>query len=220
MANKDVLLLQQPLKDGGIRSVNFFNGRLLSGKDFSREQAARREADARLGLAIGDGVAFGLEVARDTDLDQATAPVLRIRAGLAVNRLGQTLRLMGDVSVALTRGFDAQASDCIFASCTPLKGGTYVAGAGVYLLGRTRRWSRGASLCMAAFVWATFNPFTQDVKFGNVNSRCRAPSTSLHPSGLLTPRSMTEPDERLPHLDRDQARIRAQGRCLAGLGEP
>jgi|KBSMisStaDraftv2_1062788.scaffolds.fasta_scaffold143698_2 hypothetical protein len=134
MANKDVLLLQQPLKDGGIRSVNFFNGRLLSGKDFSREQAARREADARLGLAIGDGVAFGLEVARDTDLDQATAPVLRIRAGLAVNRLGQTLRLMGDVSVALTRGFDAQASDCIFASCTPLKGGTYVAGAGVYLL--------------------------------------------------------------------------------------
>ncbi|HET7400634.1 MAG TPA: hypothetical protein VFJ62_02605 [Usitatibacter sp.] len=134
MANKDVLLLQQPLKDGGIRSVNFFNGRLLSGKDFSREQAARREADARLGLATGDGVAFGLEVARDTDLDQAAAPVLRIRAGLAVNRLGQTLRLMGDVSVALTRGFDAQSADCVFASCTPLKGGTYVAGAGVYLL--------------------------------------------------------------------------------------
>jgi len=43
-------------------------------------------------------------------------------------------------------------------------------GAGVYLLGRTRGWSRGASLCMAAAVWATFNPFTQDVKFGNVNS--------------------------------------------------
>jgi hypothetical protein len=134
MANKDILLLQQPLKDGGIRSVNFFNGRLLSGRDFSREQAARREADARLGLAIGDGVAFGLEVARDIDLDQAAAPVLRIRAGLAVNRMGQTLRLMGDVSVALTRGFDAQAADCVFANCTPLKGGTYVAGAGVYLL--------------------------------------------------------------------------------------
>jgi len=48
MADRNVLQLQQPLKDGGIRSVNFFNGRLLSGKDLSREQQARREADARL----------------------------------------------------------------------------------------------------------------------------------------------------------------------------
>lgn len=134
MADKNVLQLQQPLKDGGIRSVNFFNGRLLSGKDLSREQAARREADARLGLAIGDGVAFGLEAERDGDLDKPAAPVLRIRAGLAVNRLGQTLRLLGDTSVALTRAFDADAAGCVFANCTPLQGGTYVAGAGVYLL--------------------------------------------------------------------------------------
>jgi hypothetical protein len=134
MAQKNVLQLQQPLKDGGIRSVNFFNGRLLSGKDLSREQMARREADARLGLAIGDGVAFGLETARDGDLDKPLAPVLRIRAGLAVNRLGQTLRLLGDTSVALTRAFDAEAVGCVFANCTPLTGGTYVAGAGVYLL--------------------------------------------------------------------------------------
>ncbi len=134
MADKNVLQLQQPLKDGGIRSVNFFNGRLLSGKDLSREQAARREADARLGLAIGDGVAFGLEATRDGDLDKPSAPVLRIRAGLAVNRLGQTLRLLGDTSVALARAFDAEAAGCIFANCTPLQGGTYVAGAGVYLL--------------------------------------------------------------------------------------
>ena len=134
MADKSVLQLQQPLKDGGIRTVNFFNGRLLSGRDLSSEQAARREADARLGLAIGDGVAFGLEVARDADLDRAQAPVLRIRAGLALNRRGQTLRLLGDTSVALTRAFDAEGADCVFANCTPLQGGTYVAGAGVYLL--------------------------------------------------------------------------------------
>jgi hypothetical protein len=134
MADNNVLQLQQPLKDGGIRSVNFFNGRLLSGKDLSREQVARREADVRLGLAIGDGVAFGLEAARDGNLDKPSAPVLRIRAGLAVNRLGQTLRLLGDTSVALTRAFDAEVADCVFANCTPLQGGTYVAGAGVYLL--------------------------------------------------------------------------------------
>src|SRR3954471_7916589 len=102
---KDALQLHQPLLDGGIRSVNFFNGRLLSGRDLSREQSARREADARLGRAIGDGVAYGLEVARDVTLDKAAAPVLRIKAGLAVNRSGQTLRLAGDVSVALTRRF-------------------------------------------------------------------------------------------------------------------
>jgi hypothetical protein len=134
MADKSVLQLQQPLKDGGIRSVNFFNGRLLSGKDFSSEQAARREADARLGLALGDGVAFGLEVARDTELDKPAAPVLRIQAGLALNRRGQTLRLLGETSVALARAFDADAEGCVFANCMPLAGGTYVAGAGVYLL--------------------------------------------------------------------------------------
>ena len=134
MDTKDVLELQQPLKDGGIRSVNFFNGRLLSGKDFWREQEARREGDARLGLAIGDGVAFGLEAARHDTLNKPNAPVLRIKAGLAVNRKGQVLRLTADVSVALTRRFDAEGAGCVFANCTPLTGGIYVAGAGVYLL--------------------------------------------------------------------------------------
>ena len=134
MGVNDVLDLQQPLTDGGIRSVNFFNGRLLSGRDLSREQTARREADARLGRAVGEGVAYGLEVARDGKLDKPAAPVLRINAGLAVNRVGQTLRLAADVSVALTRRFDAADAGCVFANCTPLAGGTYVAGAGVYLL--------------------------------------------------------------------------------------
>jgi hypothetical protein len=134
MSVQDVLQLEQPLKEGGIRSVNFFNGRLLAGRDLSREQAARREADARLGLAVGDGVAFGLEVRRDAELDQPAAPVLRVRAGLAVNRAGQTLRLTADASVALSRRFDASVADCVFAGCGKVTGGVYVAGAGVYLL--------------------------------------------------------------------------------------
>ena len=134
MARNDILHLQQPVTRGGIPSVNFFNGRLLTGPDLTREQAARREADARLGRAMGDGVAFGLDVARDQGLDKPAAPVVRITKGLAVNRLGQTLCLPADVSVALTRRFDAAGAGCVFANCTPLKGGTYVAGAGVYLL--------------------------------------------------------------------------------------
>ena len=32
--------LQTPILDGGIRSVNFFNGRLLTARDLSREQEA------------------------------------------------------------------------------------------------------------------------------------------------------------------------------------
>ena len=134
---ESIAQLQQPLTEGGIRNVNFFNGRLLTGKDMGREQAARREADARLGRALGDGVAFGLDAARDPLHDRADAPVLRVKAGLAVNRAGQTLCLQNDASVALTRRFDAAGStacDCVFADCSPVAGGTYVAGAGVYLL--------------------------------------------------------------------------------------
>jgi hypothetical protein len=135
--SSEALRLEEPLKEGGIRSVNFFNGRLLTSKDLSREQLARRQWDARLGQAIGDGVAFGLEVTRDGDLDTAAAPVLRVKAGLALNRAGQTLCLSVDTSVALTRRFDGAtggACDCVFANCNPLADGTYVAGAGVYLL--------------------------------------------------------------------------------------
>lgn len=130
----DILQLQQPLKDGGIRSVNFFNGRLLTSKDLTREQAARRESDWRLGLAIGDGVAFGLEVATDPAHDRPEAPVVQVKSGLAANRKGQTLRLVSDTSVALTRRFDAIGTTCLFAECNPIGGGTYVAGAGVYVL--------------------------------------------------------------------------------------
>jgi hypothetical protein len=130
----DLLQLQEPLKDGGIRSVNFFNGRLLAGKDLSREQEARRESDWRLGLALGSGVAFGLEVDEDNAQSTPSAPVLRVKAGLAINRLGQALRLVAQVSVALVRRFDAVAANCLFTNCTPLSGGSYIAGAGIYLL--------------------------------------------------------------------------------------
>jgi hypothetical protein len=131
----DFFQLQEPLTDGGIRSVNFFNGRLLAGRDLTREQDARREAERRLGQALGDGVANGLEVGADADSSTPQAPVLSVKAGLALNRCGQTLRLASDTRVALTRKLDsASDGNCVFASCLPIGGGTYVAGAGVYLL--------------------------------------------------------------------------------------
>ncbi len=134
MASSNVLQLQQPLTSGGIRSVNFFNGRLLAAGDLTREQTARRSSDWRLGLALGDGVAFGLDASLDPTLSAPSAPVLRIASGLAINRAGQAIQLTADAWVALTRQFNATAASCVFTNCLPLTGGTYVAGAGVYIL--------------------------------------------------------------------------------------
>ena len=49
--------LQQPVVNGSLRSTNFFNGRLVTGADMTREQAARREAVWRTGKAAGEGIA-------------------------------------------------------------------------------------------------------------------------------------------------------------------
>jgi len=126
--------LQQPILDGGIRSINFFNGRLLSARDLTQEQSANREADRRLGQAIGDGIVHGLEVSNSTTSTQAS-PVVAIEAGLAVNRVGQTLLLAGKTEVALVRRATPGTGNIQpFGECAPLQSGTYVAGAGVYLL--------------------------------------------------------------------------------------
>lgn len=130
----DVLELQQPLTADGIRSVNFFNGRLLTGRDLTREQQARREADTRLGLARGDGVAFGLDVVSDGQPPPPALPVVSVTPGLAISRTGRTLRLGRKVTINLARRFEAPAADRLFGDCTPIVGGSYIAGAGVCLL--------------------------------------------------------------------------------------
>ena len=83
---------------------------------------------------MGEGVAFGLEAEFDKSLSKPNLPVARIKAGLAFNRKGQALRLTDDVYVALARQFEATGVDCLFVNCNVLGGGTYVAGAGVYVL--------------------------------------------------------------------------------------
>lgn len=131
----DFPVLDQPLADGGIRTVNFFNGRLLTGTDMSREQAARREADARIGLAVGDGVAEGLEVRFAGRIAPGSKPAVTIAAGVAVNREGRTLRLTRDVTIALSRTADEPATNpCLFDDCPGLSEGDYVAGQGLFVL--------------------------------------------------------------------------------------
>lgn len=128
--------LEQPLPEGGIRTVNFFNGRLLTGSDMGREQAARREADARIGLAIGDGVAAGLAVSYEGRIARNNRPAVKVTAGVAVNRDGRTLRLPQDVTIEVSRqaASGPAAVPCLFEDCVDQSPGDYVAGQGLYLL--------------------------------------------------------------------------------------
>lgn len=128
----DSLQLQEALAADGVRAVNFFNGRLLAGRDMSRLHEARRVADARLGTALGEGVAYGLDVAEPAEV--GGVPVVTITGGLAVNRLGQTLFLAEKQRVALARPFRAATEEAGFGYCVPQVSGAYSAGAGVYLL--------------------------------------------------------------------------------------
>jgi hypothetical protein len=127
--------LQSPIVEGGIRSVNFFNGRMLTARDLTREQEGHREITRRLGRAVGEGVAYGLEVSKSTSPKSTPEfPLVTVEPGLAVNRRGQTLWLRDKTDVALVRKASPSAPGLIFSECLPLQSGTYVAGAGVYLL--------------------------------------------------------------------------------------
>ncbi len=130
--------LRTPILDGGIRSINFFNGRLLSGEDLSQEQVANRQARQLLGQAMGDGVAFGLEV-KPSPPSTPAQPVINVADGLAVNRLGQTLTLSQgakgtDIALVRPPKTGTSRAPALFADCIPTQPGAYVSGAGVYLL--------------------------------------------------------------------------------------
>lgn len=132
----DFVALQEPFGEDAIRTVNFFNGRLLTGNDMSREQAARREADARIGLALGDGIANGLQVAFKGNIAPGGRPAVEVQPGVAVNRAGSVLCLKHKVSLALDRAAQPGTDNvaCLFGDCAPLADGDYVAGAGLYVL--------------------------------------------------------------------------------------
>src|SRR4051812_11592544 len=111
--------LSEAISSGGIRSINFFNGRLLTAEDMTQEQKTRRDADARLGKALGSGVAFGLEVTQSAA--SATAPLITVQAGLAINPRGQALSLAETTDISLVRpptGF-SPSTGAVFKDCLP-----------------------------------------------------------------------------------------------------
>ena len=132
-----LLQLGEAVTAGAIETVRFFNGRLLSGADLTREQTARGNYDARLAQAMGSGIAYGLTVAQTaTDRSEPSAAVT-VSAGLGVTRSGQVLALASDTRIALVRSDSSDFSSsqpCSFDDCTPVTPGSYVAGEGLYLL--------------------------------------------------------------------------------------
>lgn len=129
----DQIKLQEPITNGSLRATNFFNGRLVTGNDLSREQDSRREAVRRIGKAAGTGIVYGLEV--EKDYLAGNDPVVNVSAGLAINGCGQALFVSQDTNVNLLERFgSAIQSSSIFGDCQPLQVGTYTAGYGLYLL--------------------------------------------------------------------------------------
>ena len=71
--------LQQPVIDGGIRSINFFNGRLLSARDLTREQTANREVSMAPKLRV-----------MFSSLRSGVSTVILILHGLTMHRRPET----------------------------------------------------------------------------------------------------------------------------------
>src|SRR5579872_1112045 len=127
--------LTEAILDGGIRSTNFFNGRLLSAEDLSAEQTAYRAGQERLGQTVGHGVVYGVDVAEAQGISSRVAPVVTIGPGLALNRRGQILDLPTSVNVSLISPTISGAPQSTgFDTCQPPQTSAYVAFDGVYLL--------------------------------------------------------------------------------------
>lgn len=130
--------LKQPVVAGGVLSVNFFNGRLLTAGDLEAEQAGRRRELRRLGQALGEGVVHGLEVS-EHPRSEAERPVLTIEPGLALSSGGLPLELAARTDLVLTAddpgtgGAGAPAVK-LFAECGEASAGAYAGGAGVFVL--------------------------------------------------------------------------------------
>jgi hypothetical protein len=123
-----------PILNDRTRAPYFFNGRLLTGEAMTDEQRAQQVAHQLLARGLGDGVAYGLEVAIAGSTTVNT-PVVTVKAGAAVNRKGELLLLKEDADVQLTRpAHESEGPKLVFTSCQPPQEGVYVADSGVYLL--------------------------------------------------------------------------------------
>ena len=125
--------LAEAIYNDELRSIHFFNGRLLSSEDLVLEQGANRNHHRLLGRAVGSGVAWGLEVSGKLG---DTSGAVDITPGLAVNRSGRALALPKAIHLALqqTTTPATASGDTAFAPCTPQPPVSNPKAAGVCLL--------------------------------------------------------------------------------------
>ena len=111
--------LEQALLDGRLRYVNFFEGRILTGRDLRDEQTAARNGRTDLGRAIGAGVVHGMEVSDVTAAAPGAEPRVEVSAGLALNREGWAMRLDAarTVRLAVVGPEGPRASAGLFDAC-------------------------------------------------------------------------------------------------------
>lgn len=123
---------------GFIRTTRFFNGRLLTAEDLAAEQTTREAQRLQLARAVGEGVAYGLEVYEHPD-STLERPVVSVEAGLAIAASGTPVELTKRVDLALLRPAEAvgradEDGGGLFADCAPRESGVYTSGRAVYVL--------------------------------------------------------------------------------------
>lgn len=128
--------LTEQMLHPGQRLAHYFNGRLLSAEDLGLERAANRHALRRLGQALGEGIATGLEVS----VARQQPAVARVAPGFAFARDGTALEIPGEagpveVELALPAAVaPARGGDGKFGHCAPLTSPGFTGQAGWYLL--------------------------------------------------------------------------------------
>ena len=128
--------LTEQMLDPGQRLAHYFNGRLLSSEDLGLERTATRQHLRRLGQALGEGVANGLEVS----VVSKQPAIVRVTPGFAFARDGTALEIPAEagaveVELALPAAVTTPRNgEGKFGNCTPLTSPGFTGQDGFYLL--------------------------------------------------------------------------------------
>lgn len=127
--------LLTPILDTNNPTVHFFEGRLLTARDLREQQTANRTRREMLGRAIGTGIVEGLDVSPVVSGSPDVSPVVRVKAGVALNPLGQLLILSDGQNLTLSEVAESNADDAgLFRTCDPSTSTATFVGFGVYVL--------------------------------------------------------------------------------------
>jgi len=96
--------------DQALREVNFFGGRLLSGRDMADEQQATASRERALAQALGTGVASGLTVSHARDASGLRLAAVDVKPGTGIAPDGSLLRLGQPLRIALARSSASAAA--------------------------------------------------------------------------------------------------------------